>query len=36
MKPNDQNQKLFYGGTHRHQELAYESQQWWQTDHLWS
>jgi len=22
-----------YAGTHRHQELTYESQQWWQTDH---
>jgi len=28
--------KKFYIGTHRRQELVYKSQQWWQTDHVWT
>jgi len=27
---------MFYIGTHRPQDLTYESHQWWQTDHFWT
>jgi len=28
--------KAIYYDTHRHQQSAFESQQWWQKDDLWT